>query len=192
MEGLWSSFFFSYNHDIASTVITSHSLFSRRARPLEVLTSPHCLVWHSITTMTFLTSFSRALAAATLLIRLSSAQQCYFPNASPSTDIPCGSSGASSCCGSSEFCMDNGLCFGGGLVSRGSCTDKTWNSEACAGYCKTSQWDTEQCGLDGTNKKQRMRVAAYRSCHARITEARRSTSAVLAAHNARTFRANSR
>lgn len=32
--------------------------------------------------------------------------------------------------------MDDGLCFGGGLVSRGSCTDKSWESEACAGYCK--------------------------------------------------------
>ncbi|EME40690.1 hypothetical protein DOTSEDRAFT_65358 [Dothistroma septosporum NZE10] len=89
--------------------------------------------------MTFFTSFSRALAAAVLLTRLSTAQQCYFPDGTPSTDIPCGSSGqSSSCCGSDEFCMDNGLCFGGGLVSRGSCTDRTWASQACSGYCKTT------------------------------------------------------
>ncbi|KAK4494146.1 hypothetical protein PRZ48_014444 [Zasmidium cellare] len=87
--------------------------------------------------MPFTLSFSRALATATLLISLSSAQQCYYPDGSPSTDTPCSTNGDSACCSSSSFCMDNGLCFGGGIVSRGSCTDKTWGSEACTGYCKT-------------------------------------------------------
>ncbi|KAF2164898.1 hypothetical protein M409DRAFT_56255 [Zasmidium cellare ATCC 36951] len=87
--------------------------------------------------MPFSLSLSQALAAATLLISLGTAQQCYYPDGSPSTDTPCSTNGDSSCCSSSSFCMDNGLCFGGGIVSRGSCTDKTWGSSACTGYCKT-------------------------------------------------------
>ncbi|CAK3931701.1 Hypothetical predicted protein [Lecanosticta acicola] len=88
--------------------------------------------------MPFLTSSVRhALSAATLLTALVDAQQCYYPDGAPSEDTPCSDGeGASSCCGSGSFCMDNGLCFGGGLVSRGSCTDKSWKSEACTGYCK--------------------------------------------------------
>ena len=35
--------------------------------------------------------------------------------------------------------MDNGLCFGGGLVSRGSCTDKSWENPECTGFCKTGK-----------------------------------------------------
>lgn len=65
------------------------------------------------------------------------AQSCYYPDGSASNDVPCSISGESACCGSDFFCLDNGLCYGRGLVSRGSCTDKTWGSEACAGYCKT-------------------------------------------------------
>lgn len=90
--------------------------------------------------MSSFTSVRRALSAAILLIAFAIAdQQCYYPDGTPSDDTPCGGEGASSCCGEGSFCMDNGLCFGGGLVSRGSCTDKSWESAECTGFCKTGK-----------------------------------------------------
>nr|POE72356.1 hypothetical protein CFP56_12229 [Quercus suber] len=66
---------------------------------------------------------------------------CYYPDGiTVSTDEVCNSTAtASSCCPSSSFCLDNGLCFGEGVVSRGSCSDPTWASDTCAGYCKNEE-----------------------------------------------------
>ena len=77
------------------------------------------------------------LPAATLFIAITNAQTCYYPDGkSIATDIPCDPNApASSCCGKDSFCLTDGLCYGGGIVTRGSCTDKTWNSAACAAYC---------------------------------------------------------
>ncbi|THW47840.1 hypothetical protein D6D25_04281, partial [Aureobasidium pullulans] len=79
----------------------------------------------------------RVLAVASLLLRAVSAQTCYYPDGlTPSDDIPCNSNAAtSSCCPTGSFCMDNGLCFGGGVVSRASCSDQSWASAECAQYC---------------------------------------------------------
>ena len=71
--------------------------------------------------------------------------QCYFPDGTTTTpDIPCNQSaidagGHSPCCNELNMCLDNGLCFGGGVVSRGSCTDSSWG-EDCPQYCKSSMW----------------------------------------------------
>ncbi|WPH04567.1 Hypothetical protein R9X50_00745900 [Acrodontium crateriforme] len=83
----------------------------------------------------------RALPPALLLLSFAAAQSCYYPDGqSISTDVPCnGTASASACCASNSFCLDNGLCYGEGVTSRGSCTDKTWASPACAGYCKAVQ-----------------------------------------------------
>jgi hypothetical protein len=74
---------------------------------------------------------------ASLLLRTVSAQTCFYPDGlTTSNDIPCNSNAeASSCCPTGSFCMDNGLCFGGGVVSRASCTDQAWTSTECAHYC---------------------------------------------------------
>ena len=69
--------------------------------------------------------------------------KCYYPDGSISTgDIPCNSAAAgnsvSACCGQSDICLDNGLCFvqeSSPTVARGSCTDETWQSLQCAQYC---------------------------------------------------------
>ncbi|KAI4728536.1 hypothetical protein E4T49_03593 [Aureobasidium sp. EXF-10728] len=80
----------------------------------------------------------RVLAVASILLRAVSAQTCYYPDGlTTSDDIPCNSNAkASSCCPTGSFCMDNGLCFGGGVVSRSSCTDQAWASPECARYCR--------------------------------------------------------
>lgn len=71
------------------------------------------------------------------------AQTCYYPDGSVSShDTPCHSlligDEASACCGYLDVCLDNGLCLaqaGAELVSRGSCTDQTWQSPECSQYC---------------------------------------------------------
>lgn len=69
----------------------------------------------------------------------SAATQCYFPDGiTLSPDVPCNAVSdniGSPCCSSIAMCMDNGLCFGKGILSRGSCTDKNWG-EGCVQYCK--------------------------------------------------------
>ncbi|KAK5112849.1 hypothetical protein LTR85_011076 [Meristemomyces frigidus] len=66
------------------------------------------------------------------------AWECYYPDGETlSTDIPCNTSASvSSCCSSDAWCLDNGLCFGAGVTSRGSCTDKDWG-DGCAQYCQS-------------------------------------------------------
>ncbi|KAL1645547.1 hypothetical protein SLS58_003858 [Diplodia intermedia] len=62
---------------------------------------------------------------------------CYYPDQSTSDDTPCDSTAEySACCGSGATCMANGLCLSDGLFSRGSCTDQTWKSDACAQQCQ--------------------------------------------------------
>ncbi|KAM0713308.1 hypothetical protein Q7P35_000760 [Cladosporium inversicolor] len=84
-------------------------------------------------------SLRQAIQASILfLVATTAAQSCYFPDGTLSPDTPCTtSSGHTSCCGSDALCMDDGLCFRRGILSRGSCTDKNWESDACAGYCRT-------------------------------------------------------
>lgn len=87
----------------------------------------------------FTTSLCR-LVVLGMVLTTAMAQSCYSPDGSLSKDVPCSTgSGESSCCGADEYCMNNGLCFGAGLFSRGTCTDKTWGSEACAGFCRTGE-----------------------------------------------------
>lgn len=70
-------------------------------------------------------------------------QKCYFPDGSEVTsDTPCQSSstsdGASACCNSLDVCLESHLCLaqnGAPMISRGSCTDKTWQSQECSQYC---------------------------------------------------------
>ena len=60
---------------------------------------------------------------------------CYYPDGiTESPDVPCNQSavdagGHTSCSGADALCLDNGLCFGYGIVSRGSCTDTSWGEE---------------------------------------------------------------
>jgi hypothetical protein len=68
------------------------------------------------------------------------AQSCYYPDGSLAPDTPCTTtSGHAACCGPAATCLDDGLCFHRGILSRGSCTDENWESEACAGYCRTGE-----------------------------------------------------
>jgi hypothetical protein len=87
--------------------------------------------------MSLVTRRCRALfIAIPTLLSVAHAQTCYYPDGkSISTDVPCNPDAPqSACCGSDEFCLADGLCYGGGLVTRGSCTDQSWGG-ACAQYC---------------------------------------------------------
>ena len=80
-----------------------------------------------------------AIFTLALLLSPTIAQQCYFPDGSPSSDVPCnGTAAQSACCASTAYCLSNGLCLSDAIPSRGSCTDKSWASGSCAQYCQDS------------------------------------------------------
>lgn len=74
------------------------------------------------------------------------AQKCYFPDGSESNYTPCrpqSSDQASACCLPIDICLDNSLCLaqtGYGALSRGSCTDATWQSDDCPRYCQDGKF----------------------------------------------------
>ena len=98
-----------------------------------------------------------------------SGQTCYFPDGSKATsDTAChdpspGDNGASACCNSLDACLESHLCLeqsGGPMISRGSCTDQTWQSQECSQYCadgkkifivdsKVEIWTQENKSFDG-------------------------------------------
>ena len=66
---------------------------------------------------------------------------CYYPSRSRSLDEPCNASAPiSHCCGNESACLDNGFCLNAGAppytISRGSCTDSSFESTACPQQCK--------------------------------------------------------
>ena len=73
-------------------------------------------------------------------------QTCYYPDGRTIArmDKPCNAGpGPSACCGpqadgSQAHCLSNGLCLTDLKVSRGSCTDASWNSSECASVCTKS------------------------------------------------------
>ena len=79
---------------------------------------------------------------------MANAQTCYFPDGSVSPhDSPCQSSSMgdrpSACCDPADTCLNNGLClaqWGGEVISRGSCTDRSWQSPACSQYCADGKY----------------------------------------------------
>ena len=93
------------------------------------------------------------------------AQTCYFPNGSAADrDIPCRaptSNQASACCAYSDICLDNSLCLaqsGVGIITRGSCTDQSWQSSECARYCQDGK-----CSTMINAKSKRFHVFSLRS-----------------------------
>jgi hypothetical protein len=83
----------------------------------------------------------RPLPLLSIILSLSHAQQCYYPNgALAKDDIPCNpSADVSGCCLDDSVCLSNGLCMNiDGTVNRGSCTDQKWDSPLCAQICADS------------------------------------------------------
>lgn len=101
---------------------------------LSITSKPHVVL-----TMPFITSVRRALPAAILFTTFASAQSCWYPDGKTlASDTACNPNATvSACCGSASYCLNEGLCITGGVVTRGSCTDKTWGSAECAQFCKT-------------------------------------------------------
>ena len=74
-------------------------------------------------------------------------QACWYPDGHTlaANDKPCNPGpGPSACCGSNQdgspaYCLSNGLCLTDLKVTRGSCTDASWNASACASVCRKIQ-----------------------------------------------------
>jgi hypothetical protein len=79
----------------------------------------------------------------TLLFPLvvSSSTTCYRPDGRPAPeDFPClPGEGHSFCCGLGYACASNKICLaglsGGPSFNRGTCTDRSWSSPECPGFC---------------------------------------------------------
>ena len=87
-----------------------------------------------------------------------SAQTCFFPNGDvASRDRPCRASSsdqASACCAYMDVCLDNNLCLaqqGNEVVSRGSCTDQSWQSGACPQYCQDGKFSHPLFQVQGSS-----------------------------------------
>ncbi|KAK5111636.1 hypothetical protein LTR62_004740 [Meristemomyces frigidus] len=83
-----------------------------------------------------------ALVLATLTsLRLTSAQDCYYPNGDLSpTDAACSNETGSQCCPYQWDCLSNGLCHyfnqtDSSIFGRYTCTDQTWQSGNCPQIC---------------------------------------------------------
>ena len=110
---------------------------------------------------------------------MANGQTCYFPDGSKATsDTPCkrdpssGSDGASACCNSADACLESHLCLeqlGGPMISRGSCTDQTWQSQECSQYCADGKTDLF-CSFFESNQKGHydlaMRIKRVETAHA--------------------------
>ncbi|KAL9021889.1 MAG: hypothetical protein Q9185_000903 [Variospora sp. 1 TL-2023] len=103
--------------------------------------------------------YTPALLLALLLSTqpLVAAQNCYYPNGDLSTtDAPCSSAKGAACCPLNWQCLDNGLCYldNQKYFGRYTCTDKSWQSSACPGYCTNRNTDpgaqaVQQCADHG-------------------------------------------
>ncbi|PYI24417.1 hypothetical protein BO99DRAFT_298675, partial [Aspergillus violaceofuscus CBS 115571] len=65
---------------------------------------------------------------------------CYYPSGAIADDnVPCSSDEYTSCCGSTDLCLSNGLCLSVThqpyVLSRGACTDPQWGT-GCSQYCQ--------------------------------------------------------
>ncbi|MCJ1404017.1 hypothetical protein MMC11_007241 [Xylographa trunciseda] len=86
--------------------------------------------------------FSDTLFSVLAIITIARAQLCWYPDGkTQAPDSPCQVGTTSSCCGqqadgSPAYCLSNGLCLSDMVVSRGSCTDQTWQSSACSQHCQ--------------------------------------------------------
>jgi hypothetical protein len=68
------------------------------------------------------------------------AQTCYWPDGSiAGVHVPCNPAATySACCSFADYCLSNSLCFDAGannILSRGSCTDPTFQAQECPRYC---------------------------------------------------------
>ena len=87
-------------------------------------------------------------------VTMTAAQTCYYPDGSVSErDTPCRATSqgqASECCAWLDVCLDNSLCLaqdGGEVISRGTCTDRSWQSDQCPKYCQDGIFPTISCAM---------------------------------------------
>lgn len=144
--------------------------------PLAACLSRHSSIWNPTSlkdrerhqgqdTMQILTTVLTLGFAAFLAPRAITAQEvsCWAPDgetlADNTTYVPCNKLGIqqegvySTCCnldgrpGERDLCTTTGLCLNNGVLHRGYCTDKTWDSPACVNVCTDDNVRAQQRDL---------------------------------------------
>ena len=84
-----------------------------------------------------------------------SGPSCYSPDRTlTEQDSPCDlSSEESACCNRNDICLDNHLCLPQSsplrnIIYRGTCTDSSWQSDACPKYCQDSELSSTSRPMD--------------------------------------------
>ncbi|KAL4999592.1 hypothetical protein BDV10DRAFT_164599 [Aspergillus recurvatus] len=95
---------------------------------------------------------------------------CYYPNGNEAAnDVQCTPGANSACCGSGSICLSNGLCmsivqpFG---LSRGSCTDPSFEIDECTSACTDIQRNTGCAIIPYNNTDQ----GAYYCCNSIVND----------------------
>ncbi|KNG80252.1 hypothetical protein ANOM_010974, partial [Aspergillus nomiae NRRL 13137] len=86
---------------------------------------------------------------------------CYFLDGSVATaDVPCTSDATTNCCNKADICMSNGLCYlqgsHGMVLSRGSCTDKSWGARCfapCSSTKRNNGFPVVNVGFSGSDSQ---------------------------------------
>lgn len=89
-------------------------------------------------------NFFQTLSFISIVVSITRAQTCWYPDGKTQAlnDTTCHhSTNHSTCCGqqangSPAYCLSNGLCLIDLVVTRGSCTDASWQSPYCSTYCQ--------------------------------------------------------
>lgn len=98
-----------------------------------------------------LSIYFQTLSFASIVVTVARAQTCWYPDGKTQAlnNTPCHRGTHSTCCGqqadgSSAYCLSNGLCLSDMAVTRGSCTDGSWQSPACSSYCRGKIFDLKR------------------------------------------------
>ncbi|OJD10135.1 hypothetical protein AJ78_08727 [Emergomyces pasteurianus Ep9510] len=102
---------------------------------------------------------------------------CYYRNGNVTpADVPCRSSGPSTCCPTGFACLSNNICVNTktrnetvGYI-RGSCTDKSWRAGECPGFCIRGgkPWNDTLGGIQPMRKCENTKEDIYYCVNANV------------------------
>ncbi|OAX80332.1 hypothetical protein ACJ72_05339 [Emergomyces africanus] len=102
---------------------------------------------------------------------------CYYRNGNVTpADVPCYSSGPSTCCPTGFACLSNNVCVNTKAKNetvgyiRGSCTDRSWRAGECPGFCIRGgkPWNDTLGGIQPMRKCENTKEDLYYCVNANV------------------------